>query len=95
MSAWMEEDEGGKRSSAWDVVCALMERGRLGRKEEEKVSVIMLNLEEFYLPARIPQFVIHAITSLSLHVVWKAAKLRNVSSVHFESERRRLATQAA
>ena len=43
MSAWMEEDEGGKRSSAWDVVCALMERGRLGRKEEEKVSGITLS----------------------------------------------------
>ena len=79
MSAWMEEDEGGKRSSAWDVVCALMERGRLGRKEEEKVSGIMLSFIFTNFPH--VQFVIHAITSLSLHVVWKAAKLRNMASV--------------
>lgn len=38
MTAWMEDDNGGKRSSAWDIISALMERGRLGRKEEEAVS---------------------------------------------------------
>jgi cohesin complex subunit SA-1/2 len=38
MSAWMEEDEGGKQSSAWDIVSALVERGRLGYKEEAFVS---------------------------------------------------------
>ncbi|KAI0634280.1 hypothetical protein C8Q77DRAFT_1110838 [Trametes polyzona] len=35
MTAWMEEDEGGKQSSAWDIISALAERGRLGYKEEE------------------------------------------------------------
>ncbi|KAG5641552.1 hypothetical protein DXG03_004787 [Asterophora parasitica] len=35
MTAWMEEDEGGKQSSAWDIINALVERGRLGYKEEE------------------------------------------------------------
>ncbi|KAI0698963.1 hypothetical protein C8T65DRAFT_719862 [Cerioporus squamosus] len=34
MTSWMEEDEGGKQSSAWDIVSALAERGRLGYKEE-------------------------------------------------------------
>lgn len=38
MIAWMEEDEGGKQSSAWDIISALSERGRLGYKEEEMVS---------------------------------------------------------
>ena len=38
MIAWMEEDEGGKQSSAWDIISALSERGRLGYKEEETVS---------------------------------------------------------
>lgn len=37
MTAWMEEDEGGKQSSAWDIVSALAERGRLGYREEETV----------------------------------------------------------
>jgi cohesin complex subunit SA-1/2 len=37
MSVWMEEDEGGKQSSAWDIVSALLDRGRLGYKEEEMV----------------------------------------------------------
>lgn len=37
MTAWIEEDEGGKQSSAWDIISALIERGRLGYKEEETV----------------------------------------------------------
>jgi cohesin complex subunit SA-1/2 len=37
MSVWMEEDEGGKQSSAWDIVSALLDRGRLGYREEETV----------------------------------------------------------
>jgi cohesin complex subunit SA-1/2 len=37
MTLWIEEDEGGKQSSAWDIVSALVERGRLGYKEEELV----------------------------------------------------------
>lgn len=37
MTSWVEEDEGGKQSSAWDIVSALVERGRLGHKEEELV----------------------------------------------------------
>lgn len=37
MTAWMEENEGGKQSSAWDIVSAIAERGRLGYKEEELV----------------------------------------------------------
>ncbi|KAI0074611.1 hypothetical protein K474DRAFT_1765478 [Panus rudis PR-1116 ss-1] len=35
MVSWMEEDEGGKQSSAWDIILALAERGRLGYREEE------------------------------------------------------------
>ena len=38
MTAWMEEDEGGKQSSAWDIMNALAGRGRLGYKEEGGVS---------------------------------------------------------
>lgn len=37
MIAWMEEDDGGKQSSAWDIISALAERGRLGYREEEMV----------------------------------------------------------
>jgi cohesin complex subunit SA-1/2 len=37
LSGWMEEDEGGKQSSAWDIIGALAERGKLGYKEEEMV----------------------------------------------------------
>ncbi|KDQ56870.1 hypothetical protein JAAARDRAFT_36349 [Jaapia argillacea MUCL 33604] len=32
---WMEEDEGGKQSSAWDIISAVAERGKLGYREEE------------------------------------------------------------
>ncbi|GBE83439.1 hypothetical protein SCP_0504880 [Sparassis crispa] len=37
LTSWMEEDEGGKQSSAWDILNALAERGRLGYKEEESM----------------------------------------------------------
>jgi cohesin complex subunit SA-1/2 len=40
MISWLEEDEGGKQSSAWDIISALAERGRLGYKEEELVRGI-------------------------------------------------------
>ncbi|KAH7929010.1 hypothetical protein BV22DRAFT_1003690 [Leucogyrophana mollusca] len=37
MTSWIEENEGGKQSSAWDIISALVERGRLGYKEEERM----------------------------------------------------------
>ncbi|KZT04963.1 uncharacterized protein LAESUDRAFT_702953 [Laetiporus sulphureus 93-53] len=37
LTAWIEEDEGGKQSSAWDIISALAERGRLGYREEESM----------------------------------------------------------
>ncbi|RDB16124.1 hypothetical protein Hypma_003371 [Hypsizygus marmoreus] len=40
MAALMDEDEGGKQSGAWDIISALVERGRLGYKEEETVGCI-------------------------------------------------------
>ena len=39
LSAWIDEDEGGKQSSAWNIFMAIVERGRLGYKEEENVSL--------------------------------------------------------
>ena len=45
LTSWMEEDEGGKQSSAWDIVIALAERGRLGYKEEETVRLARASLE--------------------------------------------------
>lgn len=39
MTGWMEEDEGGKQSCAWDILSAIAERGSLGYKEEELVGV--------------------------------------------------------
>ncbi|RXW15379.1 hypothetical protein EST38_g10469 [Candolleomyces aberdarensis] len=44
MSAWIDEDEGGKQSSAWDIFSALAERGRLGYKEEETMVEQALNV---------------------------------------------------
>ena len=38
LSGWVDENEGGKQSSAWDILMSLSERGRMGHKEEETVS---------------------------------------------------------
>ncbi|KAH7106865.1 hypothetical protein BKA62DRAFT_631828 [Auriculariales sp. MPI-PUGE-AT-0066] len=37
MTSWMEEDEGGKQSNAWDILSAIAERGGLGYKEEDQL----------------------------------------------------------
>lgn len=47
LTNWMEEDEGGKQSSAWDIVCALAERGRLGYREDELVCSAYKSSEAF------------------------------------------------
>jgi cohesin complex subunit SA-1/2 len=39
MSAWTDENEGGLQSSIWQILEALAERGRLGYKEDEEVSM--------------------------------------------------------
>ncbi|KAF8513560.1 hypothetical protein BU17DRAFT_95252 [Hysterangium stoloniferum] len=44
MTGWMEEDEGGKQSSAWDIMNVLAGRGRLGYKEEEAMIEECLRL---------------------------------------------------
>lgn len=38
MTAWMEESEGGKQSSVWDILCAIAERARLSVGGEGDVS---------------------------------------------------------
>lgn len=43
LTGWMEEDEGGKQSSAWNIFSALVERGSLGRREEEIVRKLRVN----------------------------------------------------
>jgi cohesin complex subunit SA-1/2 len=42
LASWVDEDEGGKQSSIWSIVTALTERGKLGYKEEEPVSLNLL-----------------------------------------------------
>ncbi|KIY49777.1 hypothetical protein FISHEDRAFT_40501 [Fistulina hepatica ATCC 64428] len=37
LTAWMEEDEGGKQSSAWDIINAIVERGALGHEHEQSM----------------------------------------------------------
>lgn len=53
LTAWMEEEESGKQSSAWDIISALVERGRLGYKEEEGVSYLRSSLSEKLLTCAI------------------------------------------
>ncbi|KAI0342546.1 hypothetical protein BDW22DRAFT_1357931 [Trametopsis cervina] len=49
MTAWVEEDEGGMQSSAWDIIMALVERGKLGYKEEESMIDQALHLQTLYI----------------------------------------------
>ncbi|CAE6479177.1 unnamed protein product [Rhizoctonia solani] len=49
MTAWLEEDDGGKVSRLVDVLGALSERGRLGYKEEEMMMNESLQLLVLYI----------------------------------------------
>ncbi|CAE6491000.1 unnamed protein product [Rhizoctonia solani] len=49
MTAWLEEDDGGKVSRLVDVLGALSERGRLGYKEEEMMTNESLQLLVLYV----------------------------------------------
>lgn len=72
MTGWMEEDEGGKQSSAWDIFTALADRGGLGYKEEEEVCIAKF----FSLLSCIAyQLVDQCLQLLTLHIVWKGRRL--------------------
>ncbi|TRM66853.1 hypothetical protein BD626DRAFT_627323 [Schizophyllum amplum] len=49
LSGWIEENEGGKQSSAWDILMALSERGRMGNKEEEVMIEQALTVLSLYI----------------------------------------------
>lgn len=81
LTDWVEDTDGGKKSNAWEMLSALMERGRLGRKEEETVSSPpSLSLGQVAIlicsSVTLEQFITNAIQLLTLHVAWKASKLR-------------------
>jgi hypothetical protein len=44
MTLWMEDDDDGKQSAAWDIFTSLLERATLGYQEEEKVPIFYLSM---------------------------------------------------
>ena len=73
MVDWIEEDEGGKQSSAWDILNAIIERGRLGYKEEATVSFRTSDLSKltYFLCRKMVEQALHVLT---LHIFWKAER---------------------
>ncbi|KAL0946186.1 hypothetical protein HGRIS_012447 [Hohenbuehelia grisea] len=49
LTSWTEEDEGGKQSSAWDIISAISERGVLGYREEETMVDQALRFLTFHI----------------------------------------------
>lgn len=45
----LEEDEGGKQSSAYDILTALADRGKLGYREEETVCSLEICVGPYLL----------------------------------------------
>lgn len=82
LTAWMEEDESGKQSCAWDIVSAVVERGRLGYKEEEGVSCFFFDRSFLVrvLTVVIEQMVEQALHVLALHVIWKTKDMPRTQS---------------
>jgi cohesin complex subunit SA-1/2 len=44
MCGWVEDSEGGKQSCVWDIISALVEWGRMGYREEKRVSSFFLSI---------------------------------------------------
>jgi len=44
MCGWVEESEGGKQSCMWDIISALVEWGRMGYREEKRVSSFLFSI---------------------------------------------------
>ena len=76
MTSWMQEDEGGKQSNAWDIMMAIAERGRLGYREEEQVRLACLCFGNVATDlALVCQMIEQALNVLNLHIIWKARGL--------------------
>ena len=68
----LEEDEGGMQSSAYDILTALADRGKLGYREEETVC----HLEMCVAPTNArSQMVSETLNLLTMHIIWKTKSL--------------------
>jgi cohesin complex subunit SA-1/2 len=68
----LEEDEGGKQSSAYNILTALVDRGKLGYREEETVSLPRMRVAPTYV---YDQMVSEALNLLTMHIIWKAKSI--------------------
>lgn len=73
LSSSLNDTDGGQQTSSWEIVDSLVERGRLGYKDEASVSVIAcphfgrLGLTSF----GVSQMVEHALSILGSHLAWE------------------------
>ncbi|KAJ3814593.1 hypothetical protein F5876DRAFT_62181 [Lentinula aff. lateritia] len=70
LSSWMEDNEGGKHSSAWDILCAVSERARLSVGGEGEFS----------------QMLEQSLQLLTLYIMWKSRRLLSIASVSTATE---------
>lgn len=68
----LEEDEGGKQSSAYDILTALSDRGKLGYREEETVRSSRTCLTPAYVYG---QMISETLNLLTMHIIWKTKSL--------------------
>jgi len=68
----LEEDEGGKQSSGYDILTALADRGKLGYREEETVRSIKMYVMSTHAWS---QMVSETLNLLAMHIIWKTKSL--------------------
>lgn len=78
ISTTLDDTDDGKHSSAWEIVDSLVERGRLGYKDEMAVSSDAASLL-FAADQGSGQLVVHAIGILGAHLVWSITKIAQPS----------------
>jgi cohesin complex subunit SA-1/2 len=80
ITRWADEDEGGKQSSIWSIVSALVERGRLGYKDEEMASHAFADVERCSDYLYFPQMILSALRFMNLHIMWKTRIIKDEGS---------------
>lgn len=73
----LEEDEGGKQSSAYDILTALVDRGKLGYREEEMVRHPRMRVAPTYV---YDQMVSETLNLLTMHIIWKMKSIPSQGS---------------
>lgn len=90
MTLWMEDEDEGKQSSAWDIFSSILDRASLGYEHEEKVirhhiSVVFLLMSY--------KMMVDAMDVLVMHLIWKFSNMSTQATPADEEAKEKMRSQ--